>query len=181
MHSENDYCSFLEVTITNQRDSIQFTDYGLSLCIPENCLPKGISQVTMKITVYYHPIFFSGLYHFELGSSVQPLQQPITLSMEHCVIPDHNKYLSFFRSTDGKRFSKLKGGIFSENKGEIERHTFSLYGITDKMYQASQRSGPTLSYKLITYLNHQRVNRFDIIFIRALTCSLTVRHCLHSV
>ena len=164
---------YLAVPITDQEKYIQ-TKYGLNLDIPADCLPCGLKEATLNIAVYYDPTFSSGLYHFELGSCFQPLKNPITLYMEHCIMGDCKKHLSFFRSSDGKMFTRCEGGTFEGMIGRLDRSTFSWYFIQCVMDTFFCRN---ISYAYIMYLKHyQHCNRFEMMFTRNYKSVVEVSH-----
>ena len=137
------------VVVTANQQSFIWKDYGISLHIPDKCLPMNINQCNIAIMVSIagqydfpencHPV--SAIFWLRC-EPICSFVKPVTLEIEHCAKRENTSKLCFVRAVCSQKnlpytFQKLKKegpGVFNDHTsyGVVELHSFSGIGVVQK-------------------------------------------------
>ena len=137
--------------ITNGKADI-FSECGLTISVPSDCLPNTIQECRVKITAELNTtitlpansLLVSGVYNITLHPHIEKMIKPVEVQMEHCVDvkPGQESQLSFVVARGkASKFEYLDGGTFSAdpktgvNYGRIHISSFSTLAIESKESQ----------------------------------------------
>ena len=133
-----------EVVVTNKAMTFQWKDHGFKLHVPENSLPKGVSEYLINIKVS-----LAGQFElpkgYELVSAVYWVKtpgkfaKPVMIKVQHCANFSNPTQLRFVRTSCAQKslpykFKVIDGGSFSlgSNYGALSTTHFSGKGIAKK-------------------------------------------------
>ena len=136
-----------KLVVTNEGMNFQWIDHGFKLHVPENALPEGVSEYSVKIKV-------SLAGHFELPESCELVSavywlanpetsrftKPLTVEVQHCANFSNPSQLCFVSTSCAQNFLPYKfkvidGGSFSlGNKyGVLSTTHFSPTGVAKEV------------------------------------------------
>ena len=134
-----------EVVVTNKAMTFQWKDHGFKLHVPENSLPKGVSEYLINIKVS-----LAGQFElpkgYELVSAVYWVKtpgkfaKPVTIKVQHCANFSNPTQLRFVHTSCAQKslpykFKVIDGGSFSlgSKYGVLSTTHFSGKGIAKKV------------------------------------------------
>ena len=135
----------VELLVTNEPMTFQWKDHGFMLHVPENTLPKGVSEylVNIKVSLAGHFELPKG---YELVSVVYwvrtpgKFKKPITIEAQHCANFSDPSQLCFVQTSCAQKslpykFKVIDGGSFSlgSKYGVLSTTHFSGKGIAKKV------------------------------------------------
>ena len=136
-------CAETTLTVTNSSRNFHWEGYGLTLGIPERCLPAVVEECTITIKAS-----LAGQYEFREGSHLVSavywlrcvprckFTKTISVEIEHCALKENTAKLSFVRSHCNQEQLpynfKTLGGRFTDHSsyGYIEVTSFSGLAVT---------------------------------------------------